>query len=93
MAVWFAEAPHHQCRQAGFITFAGVLCLAGADDVGVYRVFFMAGTADTPAANDVTPLDPSRQALGYCAFALLVLILAPVPHNLYGTFSIRCPYV
>jgi hypothetical protein len=60
---WFAEAPYHQCRQACFITFAGVLCLAGADDVGVYRVFFMAGTADTPAANDITPLDrPDRHS-------------------------------
>lgn len=58
-----------------------------------FIVFFIAGTRDTPAANDLTPLDPSRQALGYFAFALLALILVPVPHSLYGTFGMHCPYV
>jgi Peptidase family M50 len=58
-----------------------------------FIVFFIAGTSDTPAANDLTPLDPSRQTLGYLAFALLALILVPVPHSLYGTFGIHCPYV
>ena len=58
-----------------------------------FIVFFIAGTRDTPAANDVTPLDLSRQALGYFAFLLLALILVPVPHSLYGTFGIHCPYV
>lgn len=58
-----------------------------------FVVFFIAGTRDTPAANDLTPLDPSRQALGYFAFALLALILIPVPHSLYETFGIHCPYV
>jgi hypothetical protein len=36
-------------------------------------VFFIAGTGDTPAANDLTPMDSFRQALGYLAFALLTL--------------------
>jgi membrane-associated protease RseP (regulator of RpoE activity) len=58
-----------------------------------FIVFFIAGTRDTPATNDLTPLDPSRQALGYFAFVLLALILVPVPHSLYGTFGIHCPYV
>jgi Zn-dependent protease len=58
-----------------------------------FIVFFVAGTRDTPAANDLTPLDPSRQALGYFAFVLLALILVPVPHSLYGNFGIHCPYV
>jgi Zn-dependent protease len=58
-----------------------------------FIVFFLAGTRDTPAANDVTPLDRSRQALGYFAFVLLAFILVPVPHSLYGTFGIHCPYV
>jgi Zn-dependent protease len=58
-----------------------------------FIVFFIAGTRDVPSANDLTPLDPSRQALGYFTFLLLALILVPVPHSLYGTFGIHCPYV
>jgi hypothetical protein len=45
---------------------------------------------DTPAADDLTPMDSFRQALGYLAFAL---ILVPVPHSLYSTFGIHCPCV
>jgi len=58
-----------------------------------FIVFFIAGTRDAPPANDLTPLDVSRQAIGYFAFALLAMILVPVPHTLYGTFGIHCPYV
>ena len=58
-----------------------------------FIVSFLAGTRDTPAANDLTGLDRSRQAVGYLAFAILALILVPVPHSLYGTFGIHCPYV
>ena len=58
-----------------------------------FIVFFIAGTGDTPAANDLTPMDSFRQALGYLAFALLALILVPVPHSLYSPFGIHCPYV
>jgi hypothetical protein len=58
-----------------------------------FIVFFIAGTGDTPAANDLTPPDPPRQALGYFAFVLLALILVPVPHSLYGHFGIHCPYI
>jgi len=59
----------------------------------IFIVFFIAGTRDTPAANDLTPLDPPRRALGYFAFVLLALILVPVPHNLYGSFGVHCPYI
>jgi Zn-dependent protease len=58
-----------------------------------FIVFFIAGTRDAPPANDLTPLNVSRQAIGYFAFVLLALILIPVPHTLYGTFGIHCPYV
>jgi len=58
-----------------------------------FIVYFIAGTRDAPPANDLTPLNRSRQVLGYFAFALLALILVPVPHSLYGTFGIHCPYV
>jgi len=58
-----------------------------------FIVFFIAGTRDTPASNDLTPVNPSRHALGYFAFLLLALILVPVPHSVYGTFGIHCHYV
>jgi Zn-dependent protease len=57
-----------------------------------FIVFFLAGTHDSPAVDDLTPLDPLRQALGCFAFALLGLILIPVPHSLYDTFGLHCPY-
>ena len=55
-------------------------------------VFFIAGTRDAPPSNDVSPVGGMRKALGYFAFFLLVLILLPVPHTLYQTFGIHCPY-
>jgi Zn-dependent protease len=61
--------------------------------IWAFIAFFIAGAKDAPTANDVTPLDSSRQALGYFAFTLLALILMPVPHSLYGTFGIHCPYL
>lgn len=56
-------------------------------------VFFIAGTKSAPPLNDVSPLDRSRVALGAVAFVLLILILIPVPHALYQTMGIHCPYV
>jgi hypothetical protein len=47
-----------------------------------FIVFFMAGTRDAPAANDLTPVGPPRKALGYFTFLLLLLIIVPVPHSL-----------
>jgi hypothetical protein len=58
-----------------------------------FIVYFLAGTRDAPAANDLTPLDPFREAVGYFAFALLALILIPVPPALYGTFGLHSPYL
>jgi membrane-associated protease RseP (regulator of RpoE activity) len=43
-------------------------------------VFFLSGPV-TPPLNDLTPLTPGRRALGYAAFAVLVLILAPAPRG------------
>ena len=53
-------------------------------------VFFIAGTRDAPAANDLTPVGPSRKALGYSTFLLLLLIIVPVPHSLYEAISVYC---
>ena len=56
-------------------------------------VWFIAGTRDAPPLNDVTPLDPGRRALGWFAFLLLAAIMIPVPHALYPSFGIHCPYL
>ena len=56
-------------------------------------VFFIAGTQDPPAANDLTPVGPLRKALGYFTFLLLLLIIVPVPHALYEAIGVHCPYL
>jgi len=56
-------------------------------------VWFIAGTRDVPALDDITPLNPPRRALGWFAFLLLAAIIIPVPHALYPTFGIHCPYL
>jgi hypothetical protein len=58
-----------------------------------FIVFFIAGTRDAPAANDLTPVGPSRKALGYFTFLLLLLIIVPVPHALYETIGLHSPYL
>ncbi|HEX4085647.1 MAG TPA: site-2 protease family protein [Chthoniobacteraceae bacterium] len=55
-------------------------------------VFFIAGTRDAPAANDVTPMGWPRKALGYFTFLLLLLIIVPVPRALYQTIGVHSPY-
>jgi hypothetical protein len=58
-----------------------------------FIVFFIAGTHDAPAANDVTPVGFPREALGYFAFLLLLLVIVPVPHSLYEAIGVHCPYL
>ena len=55
-------------------------------------VFFIAGRG-APLLDDLTPLTPSRRWLGYAAFAILALILAPLPHTLWGAAGPHCPYM
>ena len=55
-------------------------------------VYFIAGRGTSPL-DDLTPLTPSRRWLGYSAFAILALILAPVPHTLWHAIGIHCPYM
>lgn len=55
-------------------------------------VFFIAGTSAAPL-NDLTPLTPERRWVGYATFAILGLILAPLPHSLWSAAGIHCPYV
>ncbi len=56
-------------------------------------VYFLAGFKGMPPLNDISRLDVGRLAVGVFAFVVLVLILAPVPHRLYDTFGIHCPYL
>jgi hypothetical protein len=56
-------------------------------------VFFIAGTHDAPAADDVTPLGSPRKALGYLTFAVLLLIIVPAPHSLYEAIGLHSPYL
>jgi len=58
-----------------------------------FIVFFIAGTRDAPAANDVTPVGLPRRALGYFTFLLLLLIIVPVPHSLYEVIGVHSPYL
>ncbi len=58
-----------------------------------FVVFFIAGTRDAPAANDVTSLSLPRKLLGYAAFLLLLLIIVPVPHAAYEAMHYHSPYL
>ena len=58
-----------------------------------FIVFFIAGTRDAPAANDVTPVGLPRKALGYFTFLILLLIIVTVPHALYEAIGIHSPYM
>jgi membrane-associated protease RseP (regulator of RpoE activity) len=55
-------------------------------------VFFIAGTSAMPL-NDVTPITAKQQWVGYGTFAILGLILAPLPHSLWSAAGIHCPYI
>lgn len=70
----------------GLFVWSGLLYWA-------FIAFFIAGGKGLPPTNDVSELSTPRQAVGVLAFALLVAILLPVPHGLYETLGITCPYV
>src|SRR5580693_3899788 len=55
-------------------------------------VFLIAGRG-APPLNDLTPLDPGRQIVGYLTLFILVLILAPMPHSLWDSVNDVCPYL
>jgi hypothetical protein len=58
-----------------------------------FIVFFIAGTHDAPAANDVTPVGIRRSVVGYLSFLLLLLIILPVPHSLIEVIGLHSPYL
>lgn len=65
--------------------------LAGTHWFWLLLVFFIAGRV-APPLNDLTPLTPGRQWLGYAALLILALILVPLPHSFWSHLGIHCPY-
>ena len=64
----------------GLLTFAVLIALLG-------------GFSHFPALDDITPPDWRRFAVGVVAFALLVLIVLPVPGGWEGGLGLDCPYM
>ena len=56
-------------------------------------VFTMGGTRGVEPQDTATPLDARRHALAWVTFALLALILLPLPHVLAPGLGVHCPYL
>jgi membrane-associated protease RseP (regulator of RpoE activity) len=48
-----------------------------------FVVYFIAGTHDAPAADDVSPVDFPRRLMAYLMFVILLFIIVPVPDALF----------
>lgn len=70
----------------GLFVWSGLLMWA-------FIVYFIAGRKGLPPLNDLTPLQTSRLALGWLAMIILAAILIPVPHSVFESMGIRCPYL
>lgn len=70
----------------GIFVWSGLLFWA-------FIVWFIAGRKGIPPLNDITPLSTGRLALGWFALAILAAILVPVPHELFESLGIQCPYL
>jgi len=70
----------------GLFVWSGLLFWA-------FIVYFIAGRKGLPPLNDLTPLAPPRRAVGWFAMLILAAILIPVPHSLFESLGIRCPYL
>jgi membrane-associated protease RseP (regulator of RpoE activity) len=55
-------------------------------------IFFLAGNP-MPPLDDMTPISSGRMWLGYATFAILALIVVPVPRALLSAAGIHCPYL
>jgi Zn-dependent protease len=90
----FGARRGHAISVGGLITlFALTLFVWPGLMMWAFIVWFIAGDRDAPPLNDVTPLNTGRRVLGWLTFVILAAILIPVPHALYGTFGIHCPYL
>ena len=90
----FGARRGHAISVGGLITlFALALFVWPGLMMWALVVWFIAGDRDAPPLNDVTPLNTGRRVLGWLVFVILAAILIPVPHALYPTFGIHCPYL
>jgi hypothetical protein len=55
-------------------------------------VFFIARHA-TPPLNDLTSLTGGRRWLGFLSFAILAMILVPLPESFWQAAKMHCPYL
>ncbi len=85
-ADWLGKAALALMVVLGLLVWSGLLFWA-------LFVFLVGGTRGARTDDDATPLDPSRRALAFAAFAILALILLPLPHVLAPTLSVYCPYL
>jgi membrane-associated protease RseP (regulator of RpoE activity) len=90
----FGARRGHAISVGGLMTlFALALFVWPGLMMWAFIVWFIAGDRDAPPLNDVTPLNTGRRLLGWLVFVILAAILIPVPHALYPTFGIHCPYL
>jgi len=90
----FGARRGHAISVGGLMTlFALALFVWPGLMMWAFIVWFIAGDRDAPPLNDVTPLNTGRRVLGWLVFVILAAILIPVPHALYPTFGIHCPYL
>lgn len=70
----------------GIFVWSGLLFWA-------FIVWFITGRKGLPPLNDITTLGAGRLALGWFALAILAAILIPVPHELFESLGVSCPYL
>jgi len=70
----------------GFLVWPGLLFWA-------LLVYFIAGRPGIPPQDDVTLLDGTRRRVGWLSFALLAVILLPLPHVFSRLIGLHCPYL
>jgi membrane-associated protease RseP (regulator of RpoE activity) len=79
----------HRHRWVSIGTFVGLLALgalAGSPNWFVFAglVFLLVGFHHAPPLDDLTPLSPGRYAVGVFCLILLVLLIPPVPIQVFG---------
>lgn len=85
-AEWLGTAALMGMVVLGLFVWSGLLLWA-------VLVYAIAGKRGEPPQDDLTPLDGRRRALAWAVFAILALILLPLPHALSPALGLHCPYL
>ncbi|HSB20595.1 MAG TPA: site-2 protease family protein [Anaeromyxobacteraceae bacterium] len=85
-ADWIGKAALIGMVALGLFVWSGLLLWA-------LLVYLVAGRRGEPPQDDLTPLDGKRRVLAWASFALLALILLPLPHALSPALGLHCPYL